>query len=78
MTKNKPRHARPTRKRSLNTKIALASFAAILATLLLTAIIMLAALGIIGPSAGHAVAPGPSVVCYAVYAPAYCPVPPSP
>lgn len=43
-----------------------------MATLVLTAIVTLAALGIIGASVGQSVAPGPMTYCLAVHAPAHC------
>jgi hypothetical protein len=67
---NLPRHARHHRKRH---HIERADAVAIVIGVLSIVINVLVGIGVISPSAGHAVAPGPVTVCIAVRAPAYCP-----
>jgi hypothetical protein len=75
MDKHSPRHARHLRKRhQMERADAIDIDIDIDIGVLGIVISVLVGLGIIGPSAGHSVAPAPMVVCYAVHATAYCPV----
>ena len=75
MQNHSPRHARHPRKRH---QIESADAIAIVIGVVSIVINILVGLGVISPSAGHAVAPGPVTVCIAVRAPASCPAAPSP
>ena len=78
MDSHSPRHARQTCKRHQAAGVKMGVACALVTALaaLVTAVAQL--ISAICPPAGQPVAPGPSVVCYAVNAPAYCPAAPSP
>ncbi len=72
MDNNEPRHARQPRKRhQIERADPIGLVIAALSLLVGLAALVLSAVN--GPSAEHAVAPGPVIICIAVYAPAYCP-----